>query len=660
MKGIYGLATQDGGVSSLGWILTHKEGGCQYTMDNKELKKKLEALKPRTQSVLPDFLLPAQPVKARAKGKRNKATAELPGVTELHYKDIKGAAFHKAIVRVAEGILGTKFKYNKTYCPNHSDNKPSLSIQKRRDGETRIRCFSNKECLFKKNKADGSMDIYDFAHITKKWTIEKTARKILRAAGYADDIKILMEGAPVGNINKVTVKSEEQHSTVPIEHAMKLHEALMSGTEEHFVSARKYLFNERGITEDIAKGTLVGFRKKLFGKRVEDFLSFPVIRADGEVLGFVNRVAGRDKSLRYVVDSGLETSEVLHGLNLSAKYIAKSGEVFLVEGPIDFLQFYDYSDCERYKCCVATLTSCLSETQLGMLLSLGVRRINIMYDNDTTWATASRVKELVNSIAPHVEVYHARVNSPKPDQKSVEEHRAKDPADMFNKEAIETDFECVVMDWNAIPCNEGLYIMAPVESGYYEHKLDYPSYEVCIEDLSPLLTIGRTNPAGLMKKLVNIRNVIMQGRLVDYKPIRNGESKGKAGCLYIAERFLSRKLWRELGSAVVLWLYCFMQQAKGKYRKGVRVEEVAEQLGTTMKTVQACKRELVRRELLSVERKGNKKTLAKWKMKYPKNWEKKKNLPASSVSGEALTESQVTLLFHENPAKSRVVWVCGE
>ena len=70
---------------------------------------------------------------------------------------------------------------------------------------------------------------------------------------------------------------------------------------------------------------------------------FPIFNQSGKVVAFGGRTLDKDEPAKYL--NSPETplyhkSDVLYGLHLSRQSIREKGEVFLVEGYMDFIQLY--------------------------------------------------------------------------------------------------------------------------------------------------------------------------------------------------------------------------------------------------------------------------------------------------------------------------------
>jgi len=154
----------------------------------------------------------------------------------------------------------------------------------------------------------------------------------------------------------------------------------------------KALYNhlkKNGVTEEIAeKAGLI--RKDKHGRYQDVFwggrVMFPIRNKGGYIIGFAGRRIDGESKFKYV--NSPETVlykkySTLFGLDLAD---LSSGEVFVVEGYLDFIQMWSAG----IKNVIAACGTAFTEEHVSQLKKLGVHRLNLIFDADSAGIKATQ------------------------------------------------------------------------------------------------------------------------------------------------------------------------------------------------------------------------------------------------------------------------------
>jgi len=524
------------------------------------------------------------------------------GRKEIHFRELKGAVCFEAIKGFVAEKLGASFnRENKTRCLFHKEAHPSFSIETRKnDGEVRFRCFSNSCRLNKAGLEVSSLDFYEVFYRKKHWNLERVAREFMKYVGLPLDLKVLPDKQPFTDDEEAgpIVKGAKAEG-VPeqaLHDVQAYHDILMNGKGSEEKNAREYLFVERGVSEEMAEVMIIGYCPS-YMPRHSGHLTFPIFDVDRKLQGLATRAVGKPgfgKAWRNTTWTQADKS--LYGINLSAEHIAKTGVVTLLEGGIDFLNFFDYA--EVYRNCAATLTNNVSTEQLRILLALGVKRVNLLYDSDVGFGTIEKVAQDIQSMAD-IKVMHVRLNPGE-----------ADPSDLFCWKFLDKSFDAYIADRDCLQGNDRLYRMTPVGRDFYGSELAQPRLEVSIEALSPHLRYGSGNGP---QRLQSVIKEMRRGWIVDYEEIKGQPAREGVVCLPI--RMVELDMIHKLGSAYLLWLRLYIAQAQEGRIIEYNDTDVADLMGSSRKTISGYKKVLVGSGLLVIDGKPGRTGKVRWVIK---------------------------------------------
>ena len=256
-----------------------------------------------------------------------------------------------------------------THCPWHDDRHPSLSVSPQRN---RVQCFVCQR------GADPIGWIQDRQGLTFPEAVRELARR------YA--IPIPEEDPQAA----ATATAEHQERQRLLQWRQKqlqrFHQALLADLEADGPAAA-YL-HQRGLTPQTAIDWQLG--------RNGDRLMLPLRDAAGRCVAFSGRslTGEMPKYRNSAADALFRKSELLFGLDRAASAIRRSGEVLLVEGPLDAIQLHQAG----IETAVAAMGTALSPQQQQLLQRHGVRRLLLALDGDAAGRKATR--ELIRTLMP--------------------------------------------------------------------------------------------------------------------------------------------------------------------------------------------------------------------------------------------------------------------
>jgi len=524
------------------------------------------------------------------------------GRTEIHFRELKGPVCFEAIKGFVADKLGASFnRENKTRCLFHKETHPSFSIEKRKnDGEVRFRCFSNSCRLNKAGLEVSSLDFYEVFYRKKQWNLERVAREFMKYVGLPLDLKVIPDKQPFTDEEEAgPIVKGAKAEDVPeqaLHDVQTYHDILMNGKGSEEKKAREYLLDGRGVSEEMADSMMVGYCPS-YMPRHSGRLTFPIFDVNGMLQGLATRAVGKPEfGKAWRNTKWTDATKSLYGINLSAEHIAKTGVVTLLEGGIDFLNFYDYADV--YRNCAATLTNNVSTEQLRILLALGVKRVNLLYDSDVGFGTIEKVAQDIKRMAD-IEVMHVRLNPGE-----------ADPSDLFCWKFLDKSFDAYITDGDCLQGNDRLYSMTPVGRDFYGSELAQPRLEVSIEALSPHLRYGSGNGP---QRLQSVINEMRRGWIVDYEDVKGRPTKEGVVCLPM--RMVGLDTIHNLGGAYLLWLRLFINQTQEGRIIEYNDTDVADLMGTSRKTLSGYKRALVSSGLLVIDGKPGRTGRVRWTAK---------------------------------------------
>lgn len=157
-----------------------------------------------------------------------------------------------------------------------------------------------------------------------------------------------------------------------------------------------YLEN-RGYSKEIVNRYHAGIGKNS-NKYMSNRIIFPVINIDGEIVGFTGRTLFQNWEARGIPkwkhSKDYQASNNLFNINNAAPYIRETGDVILVEGPLDVLRL----EQNGVRNSVALLGKILHNRQMTLLMGVPCDNIKFALDADTAGRSgAKKAVELAKS-----------------------------------------------------------------------------------------------------------------------------------------------------------------------------------------------------------------------------------------------------------------------
>lgn len=214
---------------------------------------------------------------------------------------------------------------------------------------------------------------HDSASFTMQVNVE-SGLFICFSCGARGGIKALMEHFGVSSVEKnietIDIRRRLRQLQRPVSSDLA---ALDESYLERYTFPTSY-WKERGFTDETIKIFDLGFDP--IGDHDGAFVTIPLRRTNGELIGVIRRYLDPDVQLRYRYPKGFKRR-----LNMFGSWLAAEDEsastVALVEGSIDAMKVWQAGFPA-----LAVYGSSLSEEQAGLLSRLGVQKVILFFDND--------------------------------------------------------------------------------------------------------------------------------------------------------------------------------------------------------------------------------------------------------------------------------------
>lgn len=284
----------------------------------------------------------------------------------------------------------------KALCPFHDEKTPSLMVQK---GDTHYHCFG----------CGAHGDAIQFLMAYQKLSFYEAVESL--AQRYGVHLEVVEGSGESKGPEKAKLKEA-------LEHACQFYRFILLHTPEGH-EALQYLYS-RGLDLDFINHFSVGlapkqpglFRKMMHKKYIKDEIlleagliaknqndqyrdffydriTFPIHSATGAVIGFSARKYKEDTFGGKYVNTPetplFKKSQVLFGLHLSRKKIAKVRKAIIVEGQVDALRLIQAG----FNITVAGQGTAFGEGHVKELLHLGVEQVYLALDNDNAGQEAT-------------------------------------------------------------------------------------------------------------------------------------------------------------------------------------------------------------------------------------------------------------------------------
>jgi DNA primase len=238
-------------------------------------------------------------------------------------------------------------------CPWHLDRRPSLTVNPERN---RVHCFVCNR------GADPIAWLEDRQGLSFREAVEELARR------YA--IPLPEQDPEAAARAEAEHKERQRLRQWRSQQQEEFHQALLSDLQTSGPAAR-YL-EQRGISPE----TAIAWRLGLNASR----LMLPIRDGQGRCCGFSGRsLNGEEPKYRNSkADLLFQKSQLLFGLDQAAAAIQRTGQVLLVEGPLDVIQLHQAG----FTTAVAAMGTELTLEQLQLLQRRGVRRLLVVFDGD--------------------------------------------------------------------------------------------------------------------------------------------------------------------------------------------------------------------------------------------------------------------------------------
>jgi len=238
-------------------------------------------------------------------------------------------------------------------CPWHQDRRPSLTVNPERN---RVHCFVCNR------GADPIAWLEDRQGLSFREAVEELARRYAIPIPEQDPEAAARAEAEHQERQRLRQWRSQQEE--------EFHQALLSDLQAPGPAA-SYL-EQRGICPD----TAITWRLGLNASR----LMLPIRDSQGRCCGFSGRsLNGEEPKYRNSkADLLFQKSQLLFGLDQAVAAIHSTGQVLLVEGPLDVIQLHQAG----FATAVAAMGTALTLKQLQLLQRRGVRRLLVVFDGD--------------------------------------------------------------------------------------------------------------------------------------------------------------------------------------------------------------------------------------------------------------------------------------
>jgi DNA primase len=258
-----------------------------------------------------------------------------------------------------------------TRCPWHDDHSPSLTINPQRN---RVHCFV----------CGKGTDAIGWLQDRQGLTFAEAVEELAGRYGIP-----LPEEDPHAAARADALRKERQRLLSWRQKQQEaFHQALLSDIAVQG-PALSYL-QERGITPDTAIAWGLGLNARR--------LMLPICDSQGRCCGFSGRTHANEepKYRNSAGDALFSKHQLLFGLHHAADAIRRTGDVLLVEGPLDVIQLHQAG----FPKAVAAMGTSLSAEQLQALIRAGARRLLVAYDGDPAGRKATG--RLITELHPHL------------------------------------------------------------------------------------------------------------------------------------------------------------------------------------------------------------------------------------------------------------------
>jgi DNA primase len=258
-----------------------------------------------------------------------------------------------------------------TRCPWHDDHSPSLTINPQRN---RVHCFV----------CDRGADAIGWLQDRQGLTFAEAVQELAGRYGIP-----LPEDDPEAAAQADALRKERQRLLAWRQKQQEaFHQALLADIAAQG-PAWAYL-QERGITPDTAIAWGLGLNARR--------LMLPICDFQGRCCGFSGRtLANEEPKYRNSAGDALFCKhQLLFGLHRAADAIRRSGDVLLVEGPLDVIQLHQAG----FPKAVAAMGTSLSAEQSQALIRAGAKRLLVAYDGDPAGRKATG--RLIAELHPHL------------------------------------------------------------------------------------------------------------------------------------------------------------------------------------------------------------------------------------------------------------------
>ena len=252
-------------------------------------------------------------------------------------------------------------------CPWHDDRRPSLTVSPQRN---RVHCFV----------CSRGTDPIGWLQDRQGLSFSEAVQELAGRYG----IPLPQEDPQAAARAEAERRERQRLLAWRAEQVERFHQALLADLDAQG-PASGYL-HERGLTRQTALDWQLGLNASR--------LMLPIRDGSGRCCGFSGRsIAGQEPKYRNsAADLLFRKSELVFGLDRAAPDIRRTGEVVLVEGPLDVLQLHQ-GGIEN---AVAALGTALTPEQRQRLQRHGARRLVLCLDGDPAGqqATARSIEQL--------------------------------------------------------------------------------------------------------------------------------------------------------------------------------------------------------------------------------------------------------------------------
>lgn len=266
------------------------------------------------------------------------------------------------LLEYAQNVMEFKRSGHGTYvahCPKHVDKTASLTIF---EDQNRYYCFS---CHRKGN-------ILNFMKDYEGMSFNEAVERLAKMTG--TEIKDLKQSDALGVFKRVA--RYENKKADPVKH-----EVLPSDYMDRFsiISGEPHEWIEEGI--DPAVMERYGIRIDTKSNRIV----YPVYDNDGNLIGVKGRTRFENYKLlgipKYMNYTKIGTTDFFQGIQQASPHIFKRKEVIVVEGLKSVMKLAGWG----YENAIAAETSRMNDSQINLLIKMGVKDVVIAFDKDVSY-----------------------------------------------------------------------------------------------------------------------------------------------------------------------------------------------------------------------------------------------------------------------------------